>query len=97
MHGTLVEPLSGYGVVASAVAVTGTAAGLLRAYLAYRTRLHEEREASARNAARLTGLIRLAETDHDVVRIVERDRDGDREVELGLRNALRCDGAGEAA
>ena len=34
-------------------------------------------------ATRMTGLMGLAGTHHDVARIVERDRDGHREVELG--------------
>ncbi|MEU8259464.1 hypothetical protein AB0C02_02395 [Micromonospora sp. NPDC048999] len=45
----------------------------------------------------MTGLIKLAEADHDVVRIVECDRDGHREVELGARSMLSCDAPGEAA
>lgn len=87
MDGTLVEPLSAYEAVALAIAFGGAAAGLVRAYIAHRTRLQAEREASARAAARMTGLMGLAGTHHEVVRIVERDRDGHREVELGCREA----------
>ncbi|MFJ8579037.1 hypothetical protein [Micromonospora sp. NPDC093277] len=97
MNEALPDPLSGYEVMAAALAVAGTTAGLVRAYVAHRTRLHEEREASTRTAARVTGLIRLAEADHDVVRIVERDRDGHREVELGGRSTPRYDDSREAA
>lgn len=97
MNEALVEPLSGYGVMALALAIAGTTAGLVRAYVAHRTRLHEEREASTRTAARVTGLIRLAEADHHVVRITEHDRDGRREVELGGRAVLRDRDTREAA
>ncbi|GAA2194974.1 hypothetical protein [Micromonospora lupini] len=82
MNETLVAPLSGYGALALALAVAGPVAGLVRAYLAYRTRLHEEREASRRAATRMAGLTDLAEAGQHVVRIVERDRDGQREVDL---------------
>ncbi|MCY1142747.1 hypothetical protein OWR29_32535 [Actinoplanes sp. Pm04-4] len=71
------------GPLALAVTFAGAAAGLVRAYIAHRTRWQAEREASARAAARMNGLMGLAGTHHDVVRIVERDRDGHREVELG--------------
>ncbi len=81
-------PLSDYGAVVVVVAVVGSMAGLARAYIAHRTRLHAEREASARVEARATGLMRLAERRHGAVRIVERDRDGHREVEFGRREHL---------
>ncbi|MEU1602503.1 hypothetical protein [Micromonospora matsumotoense] len=97
MNEALAETLSGPEVMAATLAVAGTAAGLIRAYVAHRTRLQEEREASTRTAARMTGLIRLAATGHDVVRIVERDRDGHREVELGVCGVQRCETPGEAA
>ncbi|TCB94465.1 hypothetical protein E0H26_21375 [Micromonospora zingiberis] len=97
MNETLPEPLSGYGVMAMALTIAGAVAGLVRAYVAHRTRLHEEREASTRNAARLAGLVELAAADREVVRIVESDRDGHREVELGSRMMLGCDEAREAA
>lgn len=97
MNETLATAVSDHGALALALAIAGTAAGLVRAYVAHRTRLHEEREASTRTAARATWLVRLAEADHDVVRIVERDRDGHREVELGSRGATRRDDTREAA
>ncbi len=97
MNEALPEPLSGYGVMALALTIAGTAAGLVRAYVAHRTRLHEEREASTRTAARLAGLVELAAADREVVRIVEHDRDGHREVELGSRVVPGCDDVKKAA
>ena len=97
MYKELLDPLSDYGAVTLIVAAAGAVAGLVRAYIAYRTRLHEEREASARAASRVIGLVGLAKTRHDIVRIVERDRDGHREVELGRRNPLAANDREEAA
>ncbi|MFD6260094.1 hypothetical protein ACGFLT_07850 [Micromonospora chalcea] len=97
MNEALAEPLTGYQVVAVATAVAAVVAGLVRAYVAYRARMNEEREATTRTTARVTWLIRLAEADHDVVRIVERDRDGHREVELGGRSASKPGAVEEAA
>ncbi|WP_018789126.1 hypothetical protein [Micromonospora sp. CNB394] len=97
MNEALAEPLTGYQVVAVAAAVAGVVAGLVRACVAYRARINEEREATTRTTARVTWLIRLAEADHDVVRIVERDRDGHREVELGGRSASKPEAVEEAA
>jgi hypothetical protein len=74
------------GLTAMAVVFgLGALIGLARAYIAHRTVLHAEREASARSKARATGLVGLAERHRGAVRIVERDRDGHREVELGRR------------
>ncbi|WBB52324.1 hypothetical protein [Verrucosispora sp. WMMD573] len=81
---TLSGPLSDLGATALVLSIAATAAGLVRAYVAHRTRLHQERETSTRTAARLAGLVELA-AEREVVRIVERDRDGHREVELGGR------------
>ena len=97
MNEALAEPLTGYQVMAVAVAVAGAAAGLVRAWVAYRARLQEEREATTRTTARVTWLIRLAESDHEMVRIVERDRDGHREVELGGRGVAKAEAVEEAA
>ncbi|GAB3056248.1 hypothetical protein [Micromonospora schwarzwaldensis] len=97
MNEALAEPLTGYQVMAVTVAVAGVVGGLVRAWVAYRARLHEEREATTRTTARVTWLIRLAEADHDLVRIVERDRDGHREVELGGRDLPKSDPTREAA
>jgi hypothetical protein len=88
--------LSDYGAMILAIAAAAIA-GLVRAYIAHRTRLHAEREASARVAARATGWMGLAERHHGAVRIVERDRDGHREVEFGRRELLRCGNEEEAA
>jgi hypothetical protein len=90
------EPLSGYGALALACAVAAACAGLARAYIGHRSRLHAEREASARAAVRATGLVGLAERHRGLVRIVERDRDGHREVEFGSRETM-IGGSGEGA
>ncbi|WBB73455.1 hypothetical protein O7602_27900 [Micromonospora sp. WMMD1128] len=97
MNEALAEPLTGYQVTAVAVAVAGVVGGLVRACVAYRARIHAEREATTRTTARMTWLIRLTEADHDVVRIVERDRDGHREVELGVRDLPKSGITREAA
>jgi hypothetical protein len=89
MNETLVAPLSAYGVLALALAIAGPVTGLVRAYLAYRTRLHEERETSRRTAVRMAGLAGLVTSSGRVVRIVERDRDGQREVDLDGRAGVR--------
>jgi hypothetical protein len=78
--------VSDYG--AMGLALAGAITGLVRAYIAHRTRWHAEREASARVAARATGLLGLAERHRGVLRIVERDRDGHREVEFGSREPM---------
>ncbi len=85
MSETLMGSLSGYGAVGLAAAFAGAAAGLIRAYIVHRTRMQGEREASARTASRMTGLMGLAGARHDAVRIVECDRDGQRVVEFGAR------------
>ncbi|KIR64725.1 MULTISPECIES: hypothetical protein [Micromonospora] len=97
MNEALAEPLTGYQVMAVAVTVAGVLAGLARACVAYRARIQQEREVTTRTTARVTWLTRLAEADHDVVRIVERDRDGHREVELGGRGGSNSEAAREAA
>ncbi|MBM7083405.1 hypothetical protein ACN267_23450 [Micromonospora sp. WMMD734] len=97
MNEALAEMFSGSEAMAAALVVAGTAAGLIRACVTHRTRLQEEREASTRTAARMSGLVRLAATGHDLVRIVERDRDGHREVELGACGVQRCETPGETA
>lgn len=67
----------------AAAAVAGSLGvhGLVRAYLRHRTRLHRERELSARARTRTQGLIRLAEC-HEAVLIDERDEDGHRVIRL---------------
>ncbi|MFI7433237.1 hypothetical protein [Micromonospora haikouensis] len=97
MNEALAEPLTGYQVMAVAVTVAGVLAGLVRACVAYRARIQQEREVTTRTTARVTWLTRIAEADHDVVRIVERDRDGHREVELGGRGLPNSGAAREAA
>ncbi|MDG4807970.1 hypothetical protein O7634_14535 [Micromonospora sp. WMMD1120] len=62
--------------------VAGVVIGLVRAYLRHRTRIHAERELSARTAARAAGLITLVSGRHENIKIDERDRDGHRVVEL---------------
>ena len=83
MNETLTDPLTGYGAVALGLTFAGSLAGLVRAYIAHRTRLQVEREASARTATRMAGLIGLSGTHHVSVRFAEKDRDGHRVVALG--------------
>lgn len=82
MNEALIDPLSGYAGVTLALAFAGTAAGVVRAFIKHRTRLHHEREASVRAVTRIAAVIGAR---HDFVRFVESDRDGQREVELGGR------------
>ncbi|WP_433796851.1 hypothetical protein [Actinoplanes sp. CA-252034] len=97
MSEIMAGPPADYGAMIIVLAAAGALAGLLRAYIAHRTRLHAEREASARAAARATGLMGLAERHRGVVRIVERDRDGHREVEFGDRAPMPGHDREEAA
>ena len=83
-------------LVTGVLVIVGAVAGLLRACVAHRTRMQVEREASARAATRGKALLGLAGSHHNAVRIVEHDRDGRREVELGGRSPLGA-GTGEAA
>jgi len=72
------------GELFSAVAVAAGsigAGGLVRAYIRHRTRLHRERQLSARATTRTQGLIRLAES-HKAVLIDERDQDGRRVIRI---------------
>lgn len=78
-------PEAGLPVLAITLAAGLALTGLLRTYIGHRTRLQVEREVSARTAARTTGLVRLAGTQHEAVSIDEQDRDGHRVVELRSR------------
>ncbi|MBM2618800.1 hypothetical protein JIG36_24890 [Actinoplanes sp. LDG1-06] len=93
----LTEVLSDYGAVTLALGLAGAATGLARTCIAHRTRRLEQREMSARTAARMTGWAGLAGTHHEVVRISERDRDGQREVELNRRKQPVVTGNEETA
>ncbi|MEV8504672.1 hypothetical protein AB0368_07570 [Actinoplanes sp. NPDC051475] len=70
-------------LLSAAVAVGGGLgiSGPVRAWIRHRTRVHLERERSARTAARAAGLARLARS-RGTVRIDEQDQDGRRVVEL---------------
>ncbi|MEJ3744082.1 hypothetical protein WEI85_12395 [Actinomycetes bacterium KLBMP 9797] len=59
--------------------------GLVRGYIRHRTRLQVERERSARARARAAERVRLAGNRRQLVRIDERDSDGHRIVEIGIR------------
>ena len=85
MNEALIDPLSGYAGVTLALAFAGTTAGVVRAFITHRTRLNDEREASTRAATRMASVIGAR---HDFVRFVERDRDGQREVELGAHGTV---------
>ncbi|GLW32999.1 hypothetical protein Areg01_59370 [Actinoplanes regularis] len=90
-------PFFDYGAMALILAAAGVVAGLVRTYIAHRTRLHAEREASVRAAARSTGLMGLAERHRGAIRIVESDRDGHREVEFGGHEPMIGSRSEEAA
>ena len=66
---------------AAAVAGSIGTGGLVRAYIRHRTRLHRERELSARATTRTQGLIRLAEC-HETILIDEQDQDGHRVIQM---------------
>lgn len=76
------------GLLAVAAAAAHTAS-LVRAYIGHRTRLAVERERSARARARAAGLRRLAGDGQVMVRVRERDCDGQRTIELGRRSGDR--------
>jgi hypothetical protein len=72
------------GEMVSAVVSVGGGiglSGLVRAWIRHRTRVHVERERSARTAARAAGLARLARR-HETVLIDEKDQDGHRVVQM---------------
>lgn len=68
--------------VAVAVAMVAGADRLLRAYLAQRTLLKLERQRAKRESGRRKGLVRLVGGRRATVRIVERDADGFRMIEV---------------
>lgn len=89
MNEALIDPLGGYAGVTLALALAGAAAGVVRAFITHRTRLNDQREASARAVTRIAAVIGARQ---DFVRFVESDRDGQRAVELGRHEmALRDD------
>jgi hypothetical protein len=67
------------GVIASTIKV----GGLLRIHLRQRARTRLEQERSARSAARMSGIASIAHHPHARVRVVERDGDGERMIEIG--------------
>jgi len=73
---------AGAGLLASAAAAVNVGR-LLRAHLRQRARVQLERERSARSIARTTGLTRMLDRPHTTVRVVERDSDGERLIEIG--------------
>jgi len=56
--------------------------GLLRAFLRQRARLRLERERSARSAVRSAALVNLVRATQGKVRVVERDGDGHRTIDV---------------
>jgi hypothetical protein len=75
--------------VAAGAGLLGTAAAavkvdsLLRTYLRQRTYVQLERERSARSIVRAAGLTRILHQPRATVRMVERDVDGERLIEIG--------------
>jgi hypothetical protein len=72
------------GWATAAAGAIGMAGGLLRLHLKQRERV--ERERSARSAARMSGIARIVHHPHARVRVVERDGDGERVIEIGGRH-----------
>lgn len=70
-------------LISTVLAVVGGLglSGLVRAWIRHRTRLHVERQRSARAAARAEGLARIARR-HETVLIDEKDQDGHRVVKM---------------
>lgn len=73
---------AGAGLLGTAAAAIN-ASSLLRAYLRQRGQVQLERERSARSIARTAGLTRAVRQPHATVRMVERDSDGERLIEIG--------------
>lgn len=69
------------GWVTAAAGAIGVMGGLLRVVLRQRAGL--ERERSARSAARMAGIVKITHRPHARVRVTERDRDGERIIEVG--------------
>ncbi|GAA1026446.1 hypothetical protein GCM10009557_04190 [Virgisporangium ochraceum] len=72
------------GALGAAGAGLAGIGGLAWWYLWQRARIRIEREGSARNIARTRGLTRMACERYITVRLVERDIDGERLVEINL-------------
>jgi hypothetical protein len=73
---------AGTGLLGVAVAALN-GGRLLRTYLRNRAQVQLERERSTRSLARTTGLAQLLNHPYAKVRVVERDSDGERVIEIG--------------
>jgi hypothetical protein len=77
------DEVGGWLAAAAAVLAVGVGADrLLRAYLAQRTLLQLERQRAKREAKQRKGLVRLVGDRGATVRIIERDADGFRMIEV---------------
>lgn len=75
--------VAGAGLLTT-VATAANLGRLLQATLRQRAKVELERERSARSIARTAGLTRMLRQPHATVRVVERDSDGERLIEIGL-------------
>ncbi|MFI7544215.1 hypothetical protein [Actinoplanes sp. NPDC049599] len=73
---------AGAGLLGTAVAALN-GGRLLRTHLRHRTQVQLERERSTRSIARTTRLAQVFNHPHARVRVVERDGDGERLIEIG--------------
>ncbi|MEU8233990.1 hypothetical protein AB0C12_30765 [Actinoplanes sp. NPDC048967] len=73
---------AGTGLLGAAVTVLN-GGRLLGTHLRHRAQVKLERERSTRSLARTTGLTHLLNHPHARVRVVERDSDGERLIEIG--------------
>ncbi|MCA2218434.1 hypothetical protein [Jidongwangia harbinensis] len=73
---------AGAGLVGAAVTAVNLG-GLLRTHLRQRVRVQLERERSARCIARAAGMAELVNNPRARIRMVERDDDGERLIEIG--------------
>ena len=73
---------AGVGLLGAAVTVVN-ARGLLRTHLRQRAQVQLERERSTRSIARTNGIAQMLDRPHVMVRMVERDSDGERLIEIG--------------
>jgi hypothetical protein len=75
-------PAGGAGLLCATAAAVNLSV-LLRTHLRHRALVRLERERSARSIARTAEVVRMLHHPHARVRVVERDSDGERLIEIG--------------
>jgi hypothetical protein len=83
---------AGAGLLGTAAAAVNLGS-LLRCHLRQRARVQLERERSARSIARTAGFAQMLHRPHTAVRMVERDIDGERVIEIGRRDRTNKEAA----